>query len=117
MILNFKYNKAKNIITWRFKAQEQQLKVKNPQIVKCYEYLDRIFVLTVEDKTSVLYVYNPEGEISDKVTSTKEFFISGMRKGIINPEFVVRGKGKEPTIYIYDVKKKQFKDTGEVVSN
>ena len=116
MILNFDYDKSKGVISWRFKAQNQKVKVNNPQIVKCYEYLDRIFVLSIENKTSILYVYSPEGDISDKVVSTKDFFISGMREGIISPEFVIRGKGKQPTIYTYDVKKKTFNDTGEILT-
>ena len=117
MILNFNYDEKKGTISWRFKAQDQKVTVKNPKIVKCYEYLDRILVLSIEEETkmSVLYVYNPEGELSDKVVSTKDFFISGIREGIISPELVVRGKGKEPTIYTYDVKKKQFNNTGEVL--
>lgn len=115
MILNFKYDTAKEKVTWRFKAQNQGITVKNPQIVKCYEYLDRIFVLTLENKVSVLYVYGPEGELIDKIVSTKDFFISGIRGGIIEPEFIVRAKGKEPKIYIYNAKKRKFTDTGEVV--
>ena len=117
MILNFKYDKKNNLITWKFKAQKQQLKLNNPEMVKCYEYLDRIFVVTIENQMSVLYVYSSEGELCDKVTSTKDFFISGMRKGILSPEFIIRGKGKEPTIYTYDVKKKVFTNTGEVLNN
>jgi len=115
MILNFKYDEEKGKINWRFKAQNKQLTVKNPQIVKCYEYLDRIFVLTVEDKVSVLYVYGPEGELADRIVSTKDFFISGIRGGIMDPEFIIRAKGKEPRIYTYNAKKRKFNDTGEII--
>ncbi len=85
MILDYQYTESTGKIQWRFKAQDQEITVKNPQIVKCYEYLDRIFVLSVENKTSVLYVYGPEGDLLDKVVSTKDFFISGIRGGIMDP--------------------------------
>lgn len=116
MILNFKYNKKNNTISWRFKAQSWSVKISNPKIVKCYEYLDKIFVITLKNKVSTLLVYDAEGKLYDEVVSTDEFFIGGIREGIINPEFIIHSKGQKPKIFIYEPKKKTFKDTGEIVN-
>ncbi len=115
VILNFKYNKDDGLLTWRYKAQNQSLKINDPKIVKCYEYLDKIFVLTVEEKTSVLYIYDGETKLDQKIVSTKDFFISGIREGIITPELIVRAKNKPAKIYIYNAKKHKIEETDEVL--
>lgn len=115
MITNFEYSAKDKKISWHFKAQNKVLKLENPQIVKCYEYLDRIFVISLKGKNTVLSVYDSEANLSDEIESKPGFIITGFRSGVINPEVVIRENVNEPSIYIYDVKKKTLKKTDEVV--
>lgn len=114
MIVDYKYSEKTNKATWKYKAKKYEIKLENPGIVKLYEYLERLFVLKIEDNTSVLYIYDGEGKEVERKVSTKDFCITGFRGGVMEPEIVVVNKGKK-MIYIYDVKKKRLKKTKEVL--
>lgn len=116
MILDFTQSKDIGEFSWRFKGTTHSQKIDNAKIVKNYEFLEKIFVIAAEDNTSVLYVIDAEGGIFDRVVSTQEFFIKGIRGGILQPEFLITSKDHEPTIYTYNVKTKGFVDTGEIVN-
>lgn len=115
MILDFNQSKNTGELSWKFKGEVYTKKVENAKIIKNYEFLEKIFVITVEEKNSVLYVYDAEGNLYDKIVSNSNFFIKGIRGGILHPEFLITRKDHEPTIYIYDTKKKSFKNTGEII--
>lgn len=115
MILDFTQSEIGDF-SWRFKGNLYSKKIENARIVRNYEFLEKIFVIAVEDNTSVLYVIDAEGSIYDKVVSTHEFFIKGIRGGILQPEFLITSKDHEPTIYTYNVKSKTFVDTGEIIN-
>lgn len=115
MIINFKHTKKNGEIKWRFKGEDRTIKVKNAKIVRNFEYLEKIFIIRIEDNTTVLYIYDAEGQLYDKYVSTKEFFISGIRGGIIEPEIVVKSENNPTYIYIYKAKQKKFENTLEIV--
>lgn len=116
MIINFKSSIKTGEISWHYKAEDYEIKVKDPKIIKCYEYLEKFFILKIENNVSVLYVYDAEGRVYDKIISNKDFFIAGIREGILDPEFLIKRKGKEPTIFIYKAKQKHFVNTHEIIS-
>lgn len=115
MILDFIISQKTGELSWKFKGETYSINVPDAKIVKNYEFLEKIFVIKAENKTSVLYVYDAEGNLYDKVESSSEFFIKGIRGGILQPEFLITRKDYEPTIFIYDAKKKTFIDTGEII--
>ena len=114
MILDFHYNKKTGETDWRFKGEVFKTTITDASIVRNYEFLEKIFVIKIENKFSVLYVYDAKGDLYDKIVSTKDFFIAGMRGGILQPEFLIKRKGMEDEIFIYETKKKKFVDTGEL---
>lgn len=115
MILDFNNSKKTGELSWKFKGNTYKVKIEDAKIVKNYEFLEKVFVIKVENRTSVLYVYDAEGNLYDKIVSKPGFFIKGMRGGILQPEFLITAKDKEPTIFIYDAKKKTFVNTGEII--
>lgn len=115
MILDFINSKKTGELSWKFKGNVYSIKVEDAKIIKNYEFLEKIFVIKVEDNTSVLYVYDAEGNLYDKVISNSSFFIKGIRGGILQPEFLITRKDHDPTIFIYDAKKKKFINTGEIL--
>lgn len=115
MILDFIESKKTGELSWKFKGNIYSQKIEHAKIIKNYEFLEKIFVIAVENKNSVLYVIDAEGKIYDKVVSNKDFFIKGIRGGILQPEFLITRQGYDPTIFIYDAKKKEFINTGEIV--
>lgn len=117
MILDFHYDKKTGDADWRFKGEIIKTNIDNAQIVRNYEFLEKIFVIKIENKTSVLYIYDAKGNLYDKIISTKDFFIAGIRGGILQPEFLIKRKGKEDKIFIYETKKRKFVDTGEVIKS
>lgn len=116
MILDFEQSQKIGEFSWRFKGNLYSKKVDGAKIVKNYEFLEKIFVISAENNTSVLYVFDAEGNVYDKIVSTQEFFIKGIRGGILQPEFLITSKDHEPTIYTYNAKTKSFVDTGEIVN-
>lgn len=117
MILDFNYSKKTGNLSWRFKGEAYEIKIDDAKIVRNYEFLEKIFVIKIENNTSVLYVYDAEGKLYDKIISTKDFFVAGVRGGILQPEFLIKRKGYEPEIFIYEVKNKKFSHTGELISS
>lgn len=115
MILDFIQSKKTGELSWKFKGSVYTQKVENAKIIKNYEFLEKIFVIAVENKNSVLYVFDAEGNIYDKIISNNKFFIKGIRGGILQPEFLITSENHEPTIYTYDAKNKKFINTGEIV--
>lgn len=115
MILDFKYSKKDGEMNWRFKGVNYSVDVSDAKLVKNYEFLEKIFVIKIENNTSVLYVYDAKGDIYDKIISTKTFFIAGMRGGILQPEFLIKRKNKQDCIFTYESKKKKFINTEEYI--
>lgn len=115
MILDFIESKKTGEFSWKFKGNLYSRKVENAKIIKNYEFLEKIFVIAVEGKNSILYVFDAEGNIYDKKVSDNKFFIKGIRGGILTPEFLITGKDSEPTIFVYEAKTKKFINTGEIV--
>ena len=115
MILDFNYSKKTGELSWRFKGELYQITVKNAKIIRNYEFLEKIFIIKVEKNTSILYVYDAKGDLYDQVVSTKDFFIAGIRGGILQPEFLIKRKGYPDSIFTYETKKKKFIDTKEII--
>lgn len=116
MILDFNYTKKTGELNWRYKGEIYNMKVDDAKIVRNYEFLEKIFVLKIENNTSVLYVYDAEANLYDKVISDKNFFIAGIRGGILQPEFLIKRKGHTPAIFTYEAKRQQFVNTGEKIA-
>lgn len=115
MILDFNNSKTTGELSWKFKGNVYSINAKGAKIVRNYEFLEKIFVIKAENNTSVLYVYDAEGNLYDKVVSDSNFFIKGIRGGILLPEFLITRKNFKPTIFTYDSKKRIFNNTGEII--
>lgn len=115
MILDFIESKKTGEMSWKFKGNFYTQKVENAKIIRNYEFLEKIFVIAVENNNSVLYIFDAEANLYDKYVSNNTFFIKGIRGGILQPEFLITSKDHKPTIFIYDAKNKKFIDTGEVI--
>lgn len=116
MIHNFKINKSKTAISWKYKEETKTVEINNIKIAKAYDFIEKIFVISLDEKLiPMLSIYDCTGELFDTVKSTSDCIICGIRKGVICVEILVKSKTDVPRIYFYDIKKRRLVKTDETV--